>query len=94
MNIDSIFGPIAAVASALVKLGGSLVLLFLVVDVIDPGRTDIVANLSGLINQFMDAGLAGLVAFIVVVALFYRPFIVAVAIVGRPLYRVYRKFRR
>ena len=69
MNIDSIFGPIAAVASALVKLGGSLVLLFLVVDVIDPGRTDIVANLSGLINQFMDAGLAGLVAFIVVVAI-------------------------
>ena len=69
MNIDSIFGPIAAVASALVKLGGSLVLLFLVVDVIDPGRTNIVANLSGLINQFMDAGLAGLVAFIVVVAI-------------------------
>jgi hypothetical protein len=69
MNIDSIFGPIAAVASALVKLGGSLVLLFLVVDVIDPGRTNIVANLSGLINQFMDAGLAGLVAFIIVVAI-------------------------
>ena len=69
MNIDSIFGPIGAVAGALVKLGGSLVLLFLVVDVIDPGRTEIVANLSGLINQFVDAGLAGLVAFIVVVAI-------------------------
>ena len=69
MNIDSIFGPIRAVAGALVKLGGSLVLLFLVVDVIDPGRTNIVANLSGLINQFMDAGLAGLVAFIIVVAI-------------------------
>ena len=69
MNIDSIFGPISAIVGAVVKLGVSLVLLALVVDVFDPGRTDIVANLSGLINQFMDAGLAGLVAFIVVVAI-------------------------
>ena len=69
MNIAAIFGPIKGIVDAFVKLGGSLVLLFLVVDVIDPGRTDIVANLSGLINQFMDAGLAGLVAFIIVVAI-------------------------
>jgi hypothetical protein len=54
---------------ALVKLGISLVLLALIVDVFVPGQTDIVANLSGLINQFMDAGLAGLVAFIIVVAI-------------------------
>ena len=67
MSIDSIFGPIKALADAFVKLGGSLVLLALVVDVFVPGQTDIVANLSGLINQFVDAGLAGLVAFIVVV---------------------------
>ena len=71
-----------------------LILVSMVVDLLFPGTTNIVANLSSLINQFIDAGLAGLVAFIVVVALFYRPFIVAVAIVGRPLYRVYRKFRR
>jgi hypothetical protein len=48
----------------------------MVVDLLFPGTTNIVANLSSLINQFIDAGLAGLVAFIVVVALFYRPFIV------------------
>ena len=78
----------------LILLGILLIPVAMVVDLLFPGTTDIVANLSGLINQFVDAGLAGLVAFIVVVALFYRPFIVAVAIVGRPLYRVYRKFRR
>ena len=83
MSIDSIFGPIAAVASALVKLGGSLVLLFLVVDVIDPGRTNIVANLSNLVNQFIDGGLVGLVVFIIVIA-----------IIGRVLYRAYKEFRR
>lgn len=69
MNLDSISATLSGVVGALVKLGISLVLLALVVDVFVPGQTDIVANLSGLINQFIDAGLAGLVAFIVVVAI-------------------------
>ena len=69
MNIDSIFALVLGIIGGIVKIGLSLVLLALVVDVFDPGRTDIVANLSGLINQFIDAGLAGLVAFIVVVAI-------------------------
>ena len=69
MNLDSIAATLSNVVGALVKLGISLVLLALVVDVFVPGQTDIVANLSGLINQFVDAGLAGLVAFIVVVAI-------------------------
>ena len=69
MNLDSISTTLSDVVGALVKLGISLVLLALVVDVFVPGQTDIVANLSGLINQFVDAGLAGLVAFIVVVAI-------------------------
>jgi hypothetical protein len=69
MNLDSISATLSNVVGALVKLGISLVLLALVVDVLVPGQTDIVANLSGLINQFVDAGLAGLVAFIVVVAI-------------------------
>ena len=69
MNLDSISATLSNVVGALVKLGISLVLLALVVDVFVPGQTDIVANLSGVINQFIDAGLAGLVAFIVVVAI-------------------------
>jgi hypothetical protein len=69
MNLDSISATLSDVVGALVQLGISLVLLALIVDVFVPGQTDIVANLSGLINQFIDAGLAGLVAFIVVVAI-------------------------
>ena len=69
MNIDSLFASVLRIIGGIIKISLSLVLLALVVDVFDPGRTDIVANLSGLINQFMDAGLAGLVAFIVVVAI-------------------------
>jgi len=69
MNLDSISATLSNVVGALVKLGISLVLLALVVDVLVPGQTDIVAGVVGVINQFVDAGLAGLVAFIVVVAI-------------------------
>ena len=60
-----------------------LILVYMVVDLLFPGTTDDVANLSRLINQFIDAGLVGLVAFIV-----------GVAIIGRVLYRAYKEFRR
>ena len=51
MNLDSISATLSNVVGALVKLGISLVLLALVVDVFVPGQTDIVANLSGVVNQ-------------------------------------------
>ena len=67
----------------LILLGILLILVAMVVDLFSPGTTDIVANLSGLINQFIDAGLVGLVVFIIVIA-----------IIGRVLYRAYKEFRR
>jgi len=69
MNLDSISATLSNVVGALVKLGISLVLLALVVDVLAPGTTDIVANVAGVVNSFVDEGIAGLVAFIVVVAI-------------------------
>ena len=41
----------------------------MVVDLFFPGTTDIVAGLSGLVNQFIDGGLVGLVVFIIVIAI-------------------------
>ena len=67
----------------LILLGILLIPVAMVVDLLFPGTTDIVANLSNLVNQFMNQGLAGLVAFIV-----------GVAIIGRVLYRAYKEFRR
>ena len=87
----TVLRKVALYSTALLIL---LILVYMVVDLLFPGTTDVVANLSRLINQFIDAGLVGLVTFIVIVALFYRPFIVAVSLVGRVLHRVYREFRR
>ena len=67
----------------LILLGILLIPVAMVVDLLFPGTTDIVAGLSGLVNQFIDGGLVGLVVFIV-----------GVAIIGRVLYRAYKEFRR
>jgi len=67
----------------LILLGILLILVAMVVDLFSPGTTDIVANLSNLVNQFIDGGLVGLVVFIIVIA-----------IIGRVLYRAYKEFRR
>ncbi len=69
MNIDSIFASVLGIIGGIVKIGLSLVLLALVVDVFVPGTTNIVAGLSGLVNQFIDGGLVGLVVFIIVIAI-------------------------
>ena len=86
-NLISKFNVLIQLINALIfTLGYILILLIpvaMVVDLFSPGTTNIVANLSGLINQFIDAGLVGLIVFIIVIA-----------IIGRVLYRAYKEFRR
>ena len=53
----------------LILLGILLIPVAMVVDLLFPGTTDIVANLSNLVNQFIDGGLVGLVVFIIVIAI-------------------------
>ena len=69
MNIDSLFASVLGIIGGIIKISLSLVLLALVVDVFVPGTTNIVAGLSGLVNQFIDGGLVGLVVFIIVIAI-------------------------
>ena len=69
MNINEALGTVTSVAQAVVGLGLSLVVVALVVDVLFPGTTDIVNGVSGLIGQFVDQGLIGLVTLIVFVAI-------------------------
>ena len=69
MNINEAFGTVTSVAQAVVGLGLSLVVVALVVDVLFPGTTDIVNSVAGLISQFVDRGLVGLVTLIAFVAI-------------------------
>ena len=69
MNINEALGTVTSVAQAVVGLGLSLVVVALVVDVLFPGTTDIVNSGAGLISQFVDQGLIGLVTLIAFVAI-------------------------
>ncbi len=72
MNINSAVNTVTSTITAVISLGVSLVGLALVADILFPGTTDIVGNVSGLVNSFMSQGLVGLIALIVFVAVLSR----------------------
>ena len=86
-NLISKFNVLIQLINALIFTPGYILILLIpvamVVDLFFPGTTDIVANLSGFINRFIDAGLTGLLTL---VALLYvgvlRPFMVLSAVYG------------
>jgi hypothetical protein len=55
-----------------VRLGLGLIGTFLVVDILFPGSTGIVANVGGIVTQFTSQGLTGLVALIIFMVIMKR----------------------
>ena len=72
MNINGAIETVSSVIAGVVSLGVSLAGLALVVDLLFPGTTNIVGNVSGLVNSFISQGLVGLIALIVFVAILGR----------------------
>ena len=72
MNINATFDMVSGVLKGVIGLGLTLAATFLVVDLLFPGTTNIVANVSTLIGSFTGKGVVGLVALLVFVALFTR----------------------
>lgn len=70
MNIKDTLDTVSSVLKGVVGLGMSLVVTFLVVDLLFPNTTHIVDNVAGLVNSFISHGLVGLVTLIFFVALF------------------------
>ena len=64
MNLDGILGTVTDALKGLVGLGVALAAVFLVVDILQPG-TGIVGNVAGLITQFTDHGVVGIITLIV-----------------------------
>lgn len=70
MNINDSFSKVTDVLKGVMGLGLTLAATFLVVDLLFPGTTNIVGNVSTLINSFISQGLVGLIALIVFVSIF------------------------
>ena len=65
MNLDGILGTVTDALKGLVGLGVALAAVFLVVDILQPGTTGIGGNVAGLITQFTDHGVVGIITLIV-----------------------------
>lgn len=72
MNINEASGTLSSIAKGIVGLGLSLVVVALVVDVLFPGTTDIVNKVAGVISNFTEHGLVGLITLIVFIAIIGR----------------------
>jgi hypothetical protein len=72
MSMDSLFRTVNGWLKAIVNLGLGLALVFLVVDVLFPNQTDIVANVADLVSSFTSRGIVGLVILIALVAVAFE----------------------
>ena len=70
--MDSLFSTVNGWLKAIVSLGLGLALVFLVVDVLFPNQTDIVANVADLVSSFTSRGIVGLVILIALVAVAFE----------------------
>jgi hypothetical protein len=72
MNVNEALNSVSDMLKGVVGLGMSLAVAALVADLLFPGTTNIVSNVSSMIGSFVNQGLTGLVALIVFVAMFNR----------------------
>lgn len=70
MNINGALSTVTDALKGIIALLMALAATALVVDLLFPGTTNIVSNVSALITSFTSQGLVGLIALIVFVALF------------------------
>tara|TARA_B100000959_G_scaffold218958_1_gene231178 strand:+ start:44230 stop:44481 length:252 start_codon:yes stop_codon:yes gene_type:complete len=69
MNFSGVLASIGGLVKGLTGLALTLIPLALVVDILQPGTTNIVDGLSSLVTAFTGEGLVGLVMLILVMAI-------------------------
>jgi len=69
-TLKDTFSTITGWAGDIVNLGLALALVFLIVDILFPGTTNIVGNVADLVSEFTSEGLVGLITFIVFLSIY------------------------
>ncbi len=72
MIINEVLDTVTSIAKGVIGLGLSLVTVALVVEVLFPGTTNIVASVSGLVESFTSGGLTGLIVLVIFIAIASR----------------------
>lgn len=71
-GIAEVLGTINDWLKDIINVGLGLALVFLIVDLLFGTKTGIVENLSTLIKSFTDQGVVGLIALVIVIAIYSR----------------------
>lgn len=71
-TLKSVLSSVTGVAKDLVELGLVLALIFLIVDILFGTPIDIVSNLVNVINIFVSNGVVGLIALLVLLAIYNK----------------------
>lgn len=71
-TVKSIFQNIKGWAMDLVEIGLALVLVFLIVDILFGPTIGVVDNLVAVINSFVSQGIVGLIALLVLLAIYNK----------------------
>jgi len=69
-SVSETLSSVTDILRTLTQFGVTLILTLVIVDILFPGSTGLVANLGEIIKQFSDKGLAGLIALLLFLVLF------------------------
>ncbi|MBC80925.1 MAG: hypothetical protein CMQ33_08845 [Gammaproteobacteria bacterium] len=69
-SIKEVMADVTSWLRSATELGISLILAFVVIDVLFPGAIGVVNNIGIIVSQFSEAGLVGLIALLLFLILF------------------------
>ncbi len=70
-NVKALISDASGWLKSLIDLGLSLILAFLVIDILFPGLDLVLGNINSIVASFADRGVAGIIALLLFV-LIYR----------------------
>lgn len=70
--IEDAIGSVSSILRATIALGMVLAVTFLMVDILFGSQTNIVGNVTSVIQSFTTQGIVGLIALIVFISMFNR----------------------
>jgi len=69
-NVKESMETITGWLKSITELGLALILTFVMIDILFPGSTGVVANIGTVVGQFSQQGLTGLIALLMFLILF------------------------
>ena len=69
-SVKESISTVSGVIQTATQFGMTLILALVVIDVLFPGSTTVVANIGSIVSQFSKEGLSGLIALLLFLILF------------------------